>query len=113
MEIEVNAVIVAVTSQIDPFQQPFQQQVAESSISTKVIRCETPTLSARHRSSIFEETLTPDPSMCRWLLDIISDEEHIVQESFDLVQRTKDVVVDSAVIQLKHQMKHQLETLVF
>ncbi|KAA6389199.1 MAG: hypothetical protein EZS28_015273, partial [Streblomastix strix] len=36
--------------EIDPFQQ-------------QVIRCETPTLSAWRRSSIFEETLTPDPSV--------------------------------------------------
>ncbi|KAA6401961.1 MAG: hypothetical protein EZS28_002505 [Streblomastix strix] len=63
--------------EIDPFQQPsfcnpFQAQV---------IKCETPTLSARCRSSIFEETLTPDPSVCRWLLDIISEDEHITKES--------------------------------
>ncbi|KAA6385801.1 MAG: hypothetical protein EZS28_018674 [Streblomastix strix] len=67
--------------EIDPFQQrsfnnPFQQQV---------IRCETPTLSARRRSSIFEETLTPDPSVCRWLLDIISEDEHMVKESAHFV----------------------------
>ncbi|KAA6402354.1 MAG: hypothetical protein EZS28_002117 [Streblomastix strix] len=62
--------------EIDPFQQPFQAQV---------IRCETPTLSARRRSSIFEETLTPDPSVCRWLLDIISEDEHMVKESAHFV----------------------------
>ncbi|KAA6356954.1 MAG: hypothetical protein EZS28_047519, partial [Streblomastix strix] len=67
--------------EIDPFQQPsfsnpFQQQV---------IRCETPTLSARRRSSIFEEILTPDPSVCRWLLDIISEDEHMVKESAHFV----------------------------
>ncbi|KAA6347774.1 MAG: hypothetical protein EZS28_052005, partial [Streblomastix strix] len=67
--------------EIDPFQQPsfsnpFQQQV---------IRCETPTLSARRGSSIFEESLTPDPSMCRWLLDIISEDEHMVKESAHFV----------------------------
>ncbi|KAA6391202.1 MAG: hypothetical protein EZS28_013268, partial [Streblomastix strix] len=50
----------------------FQQQV---------IRCEASTLLARRRSSIFEETLTPDPSVCRWLLDIISEDEHMVKES--------------------------------
>ncbi|KAA6377110.1 MAG: hypothetical protein EZS28_027364, partial [Streblomastix strix] len=58
--------------EIDPFQQ-------------QVIRCETPTLSARRRSSIFEETLTPDPSMCRWLFDIISEDEHMVKESAHFV----------------------------
>ncbi|KAA6399536.1 MAG: hypothetical protein EZS28_004938 [Streblomastix strix] len=50
----------------------FQQQV---------IRCETPTLSERRTSSIFEESLTPDPSMCRCLLDIISEDEHMIKDS--------------------------------
>ncbi|KAA6377019.1 MAG: hypothetical protein EZS28_027454, partial [Streblomastix strix] len=58
--------------EIDPFQQ-------------QVIRYERPTLSARRRSSIFEETLTPDPSVCRWLLDIVSEEEHMVKESAHFV----------------------------
>ncbi|KAA6393837.1 MAG: hypothetical protein EZS28_010639 [Streblomastix strix] len=58
------------------FQQPFQQQV---------IICETPKLSARRRSSIFEETLTPGPSVRRWLLDIISEGEHMVKESAHFV----------------------------
>ncbi|KAA6353625.1 MAG: hypothetical protein EZS28_050848, partial [Streblomastix strix] len=58
--------------EIDPFQQ-------------QVIRCETPTLSARRRSSIFEEILTPDPYVCRWLLDIISEDEHMVKESAHFV----------------------------
>ncbi|KAA6391884.1 MAG: hypothetical protein EZS28_012591 [Streblomastix strix] len=67
--------------EIDPFQQPsfsnpFQQQV---------IRCETPTLSARRRSSIFEGTLTPEPSVCRWLLNIISEDEYMVKESAHFV----------------------------
>ncbi|KAA6386398.1 MAG: hypothetical protein EZS28_018072 [Streblomastix strix] len=66
--------------EIDPFQQPFQQP-----FQAQVIRCETPTLSARRRSSIFEETLTPDPSVCRWLLDIISEDEHMVKESAHFV----------------------------
>ncbi|KAA6375681.1 MAG: hypothetical protein EZS28_028791 [Streblomastix strix] len=55
---------------------PFQAQV---------FRCETPTLSARRRSSIFEETLIPDPSVCRWLLDIISEDEHMIKESAHFV----------------------------
>ncbi|KAA6361614.1 MAG: hypothetical protein EZS28_042859, partial [Streblomastix strix] len=67
----------------DPFQQPFQQQV---------IRCKTPTLSARRRSSIFEETLTPDPSVCRWLLDIISEDEHMVKESAHFVLSENQLV---------------------
>ncbi|KAA6356952.1 MAG: hypothetical protein EZS28_047521, partial [Streblomastix strix] len=58
--------------EIDPFQQ-------------QVIRCETPTLSTRRRSSIFEETLTLDPQVCRWLLDIISEDEHMIKESAHFV----------------------------
>ncbi|KAA6383223.1 MAG: hypothetical protein EZS28_021250 [Streblomastix strix] len=58
--------------EIDPFQQSFQEQV---------IRCETPTLSAKRRSLIFEETLTLDSQVCRLLLDIISQDEHMVKES--------------------------------
>ncbi|KAA6394454.1 MAG: hypothetical protein EZS28_010021 [Streblomastix strix] len=74
--------------EIDPFQKPgfsntFQQQV---------IRCETPTLSARRRSSIFEETLTPDPSVCRWLLDIISEDEHMVKESAHFILSENQLV---------------------
>ncbi|KAA6385880.1 MAG: hypothetical protein EZS28_018590, partial [Streblomastix strix] len=66
----------AVVQYTDPYQQPFQQQA---------IRCETPTLSARRRSSIFEETLTPDPSVCRWLLDFISEDEYMVKESVHFI----------------------------
>ncbi|KAA6374730.1 MAG: hypothetical protein EZS28_029743, partial [Streblomastix strix] len=66
--------------EIDPFQQPFQQP-----FQAQVIRSETLTLSARQRSSIFEETLTPDPSMCRWLLDIISEDERMVKKSAHFV----------------------------
>ncbi|KAA6399258.1 MAG: hypothetical protein EZS28_005219 [Streblomastix strix] len=58
--------------EIDPFQQ-------------QVIRCETPTLSARCRSSIFEENLTPDPSVCRWLLDVISEDENMIKESVHFI----------------------------
>ncbi|KAA6400516.1 MAG: hypothetical protein EZS28_003960 [Streblomastix strix] len=57
---------------IDPFQQQFQQLFLQHDIG-----CETPTLSARRQSSIFEETLTPDPSVYRWLLDTISEDEHM------------------------------------
>ncbi|KAA6401505.1 MAG: hypothetical protein EZS28_002966 [Streblomastix strix] len=35
----------------------------------------------RRRSSIFEETITPDPTVCKWLLDIISEDEHMAKES--------------------------------
>ncbi|KAA6396508.1 MAG: hypothetical protein EZS28_007965 [Streblomastix strix] len=38
-------------------------------------------IQVRRRSSIFEETIMPDPSVCRWLLDIISEDEHMAKES--------------------------------
>ncbi|KAA6404293.1 MAG: hypothetical protein EZS28_000179 [Streblomastix strix] len=38
-------------------------------------------ISSRRRSSIFEETITPDPTVCKWLLDIISEDEHMIKES--------------------------------
>ncbi|KAA6395746.1 MAG: hypothetical protein EZS28_008725 [Streblomastix strix] len=70
------ATVVSVASQIDPFQQPFQQQV---------IKCETSSLSASRRNSIIEQTQTPDPSLCRWLLDILSEDEHmVVAYTFDV-----------------------------
>ncbi|KAA6363908.1 MAG: hypothetical protein EZS28_040564, partial [Streblomastix strix] len=36
---------------------------------------------SRRRSSIFEEIIISDPSVCRWLLDIISEDEHMIKES--------------------------------
>ncbi|KAA6404471.1 MAG: hypothetical protein EZS28_000022 [Streblomastix strix] len=39
------------------------------------------TLRSRRRSSIFEEIIIPDPSVCRWLFDIISEDEHMIKES--------------------------------
>ncbi|KAA6313376.1 MAG: hypothetical protein EZS28_055764, partial [Streblomastix strix] len=36
---------------------------------------------ARRCSSIFEETIMPDPSVCRWLLDIIREDEHMAKDS--------------------------------
>ncbi|KAA6380773.1 MAG: hypothetical protein EZS28_023703 [Streblomastix strix] len=35
-------------------------------------------IQTRRRSSIFEETIMPDPSVCRWLLDIISEDEQLL-----------------------------------
>ncbi|KAA6381302.1 MAG: hypothetical protein EZS28_023170 [Streblomastix strix] len=35
---------------------------------------------SRRRSSIFEEIIVPDPSVCRWILDIISENEHMTKE---------------------------------
>ncbi|KAA6357782.1 MAG: hypothetical protein EZS28_046691, partial [Streblomastix strix] len=74
--------------EIDPFQQSFQQP-----FQAQVIRCETPALSARRRNSIFEETLTPDPSVCRWLLDIINEDEHMVKESALLVLSENQLIL--------------------
>ncbi|KAA6373915.1 MAG: hypothetical protein EZS28_030557 [Streblomastix strix] len=53
----------------------------------QVIRCETPTLSARRRSSIFEETLTPDPSVCRWLLEIISEDDALLDDKLNITDQ--------------------------
>ncbi|KAA6395131.1 MAG: hypothetical protein EZS28_009344 [Streblomastix strix] len=79
-EIEVTSVVVAVASYSDPFQQPVQQR-----FQTQIIKCETPTLSTKRRSSLFEETLTPDSSVCRWLFDIVSEDEHMIKESAHFV----------------------------
>ncbi|KAA6377554.1 MAG: hypothetical protein EZS28_026919 [Streblomastix strix] len=38
-------------------------------------------IQARRRSSIFEETIMPDPLICRLLLDVISEDEHMAKES--------------------------------
>ncbi|KAA6371885.1 MAG: hypothetical protein EZS28_032589 [Streblomastix strix] len=42
-------------------------------------------IQTRRRSSIFEETIMSDPSVCRWLLDIISEVEHMVKESVHFI----------------------------
>ncbi|KAA6393381.1 MAG: hypothetical protein EZS28_011094 [Streblomastix strix] len=85
-EIEVNA-------------QPFQQQV---------IRCETPQLSAKRKSSIFKETLTPDPSVCCRLLDIISEDEHMVKESTCFVLSENQLVLVVAYTFDVHESQVQL-----
>ncbi|KAA6366286.1 MAG: hypothetical protein EZS28_038187 [Streblomastix strix] len=36
---------------------------------------------SRRRSTIFENELTADSSVCKWLLDIISEDEHTLKES--------------------------------
>ncbi|KAA6382415.1 MAG: hypothetical protein EZS28_022058, partial [Streblomastix strix] len=45
---------------------PFEKEQDKVSVSTQ---------RSRRRSSIFEEIIVPDPSICRWLLDIISEDE--------------------------------------
>ncbi|KAA6383943.1 MAG: hypothetical protein EZS28_020531, partial [Streblomastix strix] len=57
----------------------------EYEVVQQVIRCETPTLFAKRRSSTFEESLTVYPLVCRWLLDIISEDEHMIKESANFV----------------------------
>ncbi|KAA6384409.1 MAG: hypothetical protein EZS28_020063, partial [Streblomastix strix] len=74
----------AVVQQRDPFQQLFQEQV---------IKCETPTLSVRRRNQIFEKILAPDPQLCRWLLDIISEDRHMIGESAHFVQSENQLVL--------------------
>ncbi|KAA6369130.1 MAG: hypothetical protein EZS28_035343 [Streblomastix strix] len=51
---------------------PFEKEPDQVSVQTQ---------RSRRRSSIFEEIIIPDPSVCRWLLDIISEDEHMVKES--------------------------------
>ncbi|KAA6391146.1 MAG: hypothetical protein EZS28_013329 [Streblomastix strix] len=51
---------------------PFEKEQDQVSVQTQ---------RSRRRSSIFEEIIIPDPSVCRWLLDIISEDEHMVKES--------------------------------
>ncbi|KAA6378634.1 MAG: hypothetical protein EZS28_025839, partial [Streblomastix strix] len=40
---------------------------------------------SRRRSSIFEEIVIPNPSVCRWLLDIISEDGHMDKESANFI----------------------------
>ncbi|KAA6315673.1 MAG: hypothetical protein EZS28_055381, partial [Streblomastix strix] len=51
---------------------PFEKE--QDKVSVQSVR-------SRRRSSIFEEIIIPDPSVCRWLLDIISEDEHMAKES--------------------------------
>ncbi|KAA6371940.1 MAG: hypothetical protein EZS28_032533 [Streblomastix strix] len=51
---------------------PFEKE--QDKVSVQSVR-------SRRRSSIFEEIIIPDPSVCRWLLDIISEDEHMTKES--------------------------------
>ncbi|KAA6396320.1 MAG: hypothetical protein EZS28_008150, partial [Streblomastix strix] len=46
----------------------------------------------RRRSSIFEETIIPDPSLCRWLLDIISEDEYMSKESAHFILSAPQLV---------------------
>ncbi|KAA6388866.1 MAG: hypothetical protein EZS28_015609 [Streblomastix strix] len=43
-------------------------------------------IQVRRRSSIFEETIMPDPSVCRQLLDIISEDKHMTKKSAQFIQ---------------------------
>ncbi|KAA6380779.1 MAG: hypothetical protein EZS28_023695 [Streblomastix strix] len=51
---------------------PFEKEQDKASVSTQ---------RTRRRSPIFEEIIVPDPSVCRWFLDIISEDEHMTKES--------------------------------
>ncbi|KAA6388443.1 MAG: hypothetical protein EZS28_016029, partial [Streblomastix strix] len=53
---------------------PFEKEYEPDKISVQTMR-------SKRRSSIFEETIISDPSVCRWLLDIISEDEHMTKES--------------------------------
>ncbi|KAA6390830.1 MAG: hypothetical protein EZS28_013638 [Streblomastix strix] len=51
---------------------PFEKE--QDKVSLQSVR-------SRRTSSIFEEIIVPNPSVCRWLLDIISEDEHMTKES--------------------------------
>ncbi|KAA6367491.1 MAG: hypothetical protein EZS28_036982 [Streblomastix strix] len=55
---------------------PFEKE--QDKVSVQSVR-------SRRRSSIFEEIIVPDPSVCRWLLDIISEDEHMTKESANFI----------------------------
>ncbi|KAA6384471.1 MAG: hypothetical protein EZS28_020002 [Streblomastix strix] len=80
-----------VISQIDPFQQPFQQP-----FQAQVVRCETLTLSARRRSSKFEETLTPDSSVVDSIFDVPESQVQLSKEDEGYCGRRQKKVRDIA-----------------
>ncbi|KAA6384284.1 MAG: hypothetical protein EZS28_020188 [Streblomastix strix] len=51
---------------------PFEKE--QDKVSVQSVR-------SRRRSSILEEIIILDPSVCRWLLDVISEDEHMTKES--------------------------------
>ncbi|KAA6382548.1 MAG: hypothetical protein EZS28_021924 [Streblomastix strix] len=55
---------------------PFQKE--QDKVSVQSVR-------SRRKSSIFEEIIVPDLSICRWLLDKISEDEHMTKESAHLI----------------------------
>ncbi|KAA6365254.1 MAG: hypothetical protein EZS28_039219 [Streblomastix strix] len=50
----------------------------EKNLQTSI---DSPSQSTRRRSSIFENELTADSSVCKCLLDVISEDEHMLKES--------------------------------
>ncbi|KAA6396874.1 MAG: hypothetical protein EZS28_007600 [Streblomastix strix] len=62
--------ITEVEPQFEKEIDPFQQLSFSNQFQQQVLRCETPTLSARRRSSIFEETLTPNPQVVAYTFDV-------------------------------------------
>ncbi|KAA6354922.1 MAG: hypothetical protein EZS28_049551 [Streblomastix strix] len=68
---------------------------------------------SRRRSSIFEEIIVPDPSVCRWLLDIISEDEYMTKESahfilseyllIRVIAYTFDVVENQVVLNIEDE----------
>ncbi|KAA6391230.1 MAG: hypothetical protein EZS28_013245 [Streblomastix strix] len=61
--------IIPAIVEVDSLFEKQQDKVSEQSVCS------------RRRSSIFEEIIIPDPSVCRWLLDIFSEDEHMTKES--------------------------------
>ncbi|KAA6381581.1 MAG: hypothetical protein EZS28_022891 [Streblomastix strix] len=65
-------IIPAIVEVDSPFEKEIEKQ--QDQVSVQSAR-------SRRRSFIFEEIIVSDPSVCRWLLDIISEDEHMTKKS--------------------------------
>ncbi|KAA6395798.1 MAG: hypothetical protein EZS28_008675 [Streblomastix strix] len=66
---------------------PFEKEIQKLSERSELRQDQVFVQSIRlwRRSSIFEEIIVPDPSVCRWLFDIISEDEHMTKDSADFI----------------------------
>ncbi|KAA6389987.1 MAG: hypothetical protein EZS28_014486 [Streblomastix strix] len=65
-------IIPAIVEVSSPFEKEFEKEQDKVSIQS---------VHSRRKSSIFEEIIVSDPPVCLWLLDIISEDEHMIKES--------------------------------
>ncbi|KAA6381247.1 MAG: hypothetical protein EZS28_023226 [Streblomastix strix] len=54
--------------------------ISEKEIDKQQDQVSIQSVRSRRRSSIFEEIIVPDPSVYRWLLDIISEDDYMTEE---------------------------------